>query len=46
VWVVLLLSKSDETMMRDLNEVGATAWIKKPFKEAQLLAVIKRVVGG
>jgi two-component system, chemotaxis family, chemotaxis protein CheY len=46
VRVVLLLSKSDETTMRDVDEVGATAWIMKPFKEAQLLAVIKRVVGG
>ena len=43
--VILLTTESDEELKRQAKEAGATGWIVKPFKQEQLLAVIKKVTG-
>jgi two-component system chemotaxis response regulator CheY len=43
--VILLTTESDEELKRQAREAGATGWIVKPFKQEQLLAVVKKVVG-
>ena len=43
--VILLTTESDEDLKRQARESGATGWIVKPFKQDQLLAVIKKVTG-
>ncbi len=43
--VVLLTTESDEELKRQAREAGATGWIVKPFKQDQLLAVVKKVAG-
>ncbi len=43
--IVLLTTESEETRKQDGRAAGATGWIVKPFKQDQLLAVVKRVLG-
>ena len=43
--VILLTTESDEELKRQARESGATGWIVKPFKQEQLLAVIRKVTG-
>jgi two-component system chemotaxis response regulator CheY len=43
--IILLTTESDEDLKRQAKEAGATGWIVKPFKQDQLLAVIKKVTG-
>lgn len=43
--IILLTTESDEELKRQAKEAGAIGWIVKPFKQDQLLAVIKKVVG-
>lgn len=43
--IIFLTTESDEEMKRQAKEAGATAWMVKPFKQDQLLAVIKKVAG-
>jgi len=43
--VILLTTESDETLKAEAKAAGATGWIVKPFKQDQLLAVIKKVTG-
>lgn len=43
--IILLTTESDEELKRQAKEAGATGWIVKPFKQDQLLAIIKKVVG-
>ena len=43
--IILLTTESDEELKRQAKEAGATGWIVKPFKQEQLLAVIKNVTG-
>jgi two-component system chemotaxis response regulator CheY len=43
--IILLTTESDESLKREAKEAGATGWIVKPFKQDQLLAVIKKVTG-
>ena len=43
--IILLTTESDEELKRQAKEAGATGWIIKPFKQDQLLAVIKKVTG-
>ncbi len=43
--VILLTTESDEDLKRQARESGATGWIVKPFKQDQLLAVIRKVTG-
>ena len=42
--VILLTTESDEELKRQARENGATGWIVKPFKQDQLLAVIKMLI--
>ncbi|MFP9136398.1 response regulator [Devosia sp. XGJD_8] len=43
--IILLTTESDEDLKREAKEAGATGWIVKPFKQEQLLSVIKKVTG-
>jgi len=43
--IILLTTESDEELKREAKEAGATGWIVKPFKQDQLLAIIKKVTG-
>ena len=43
--IILLTTESDEGLKREAKEAGATGWIVKPFKQEQLVAVIKKVTG-
>jgi len=43
--IILLTTESDEALKREAKEAGATGWIVKPFKQDQLLSVIKKVTG-
>jgi two-component system, chemotaxis family, chemotaxis protein CheY len=43
--VILLTTESDEGLKAEAKNAGATGWIVKPFKQDQLVAVIRKVVG-
>lgn len=43
--IVFLTTESDEAKKAEAKQSGATAWITKPFKQEQLLAVVKKVLG-
>jgi two-component system chemotaxis response regulator CheY len=43
--IILLTTESDDELKRQAKEAGALGWIVKPFKQDQLLAVIKKVAG-
>lgn len=43
--VILLTTESDDELKRQAREAGATGWIVKPFKQDQLVALIKKVTG-
>ncbi|MFY8032490.1 MAG: response regulator [Devosia sp.] len=43
--IILLTTESSDDLKREAKEAGATGWIVKPFKQDQLLAVIKKVTG-
>ncbi len=43
--VILLTTESDDELKRQARESGATGWIVKPFKQDQLIAVIRKVTG-
>ena len=43
--VILLTTESDDELKRQARESGATGWIVKPFKQDQLLAVVRKVTG-
>ncbi|KKC33300.1 response regulator [Devosia psychrophila] len=43
--IILLTTESDDELKRQAKEAGATGWIVKPFKQDQLLSVIKKVTG-
>jgi two-component system, chemotaxis family, chemotaxis protein CheY len=43
--VILLTTESDDSLKAEAKAAGATGWIVKPFKQDQLLAVIKKVTG-
>jgi len=43
--IILLTTESDDELRRQAKEAGAIGWIVKPFKQDQLLAVIKKVAG-
>lgn len=42
--IVLLTTESAERKKQEGKAAGATAWIVKPFKPDQLLAVVKKVM--
>ena len=43
--IVFLTTESDEERKKEAKAAGATGWITKPFKQEQLLAVVKKVLG-
>jgi two-component system chemotaxis response regulator CheY len=43
--IVLLTTESDEAKKQEGKAAGATGWIVKPFKQEQLLAVVKKLLG-
>ncbi len=43
--IVFLTTESDESKKRQAKEAGATGWIVKPFRQDQLLAVVKKILG-
>ncbi|MBK8013815.1 MAG: response regulator [Deltaproteobacteria bacterium] len=42
--VVMLTTEGRPELMRRAKEAGASAWIVKPFKPEQLVAVVKKLV--
>jgi len=43
--IVMLTTESDEGLKLQAKAAGATGWITKPFKQEQLLAVTKKLLG-
>ena len=43
--IILLTTESDEALKLEARQAGATGWIVKPFKQDQLVAVVKKVTG-
>lgn len=43
--IVFLTTESDENLKQQAKAAGATGWITKPFKQEQLLAVAKKLLG-
>jgi len=43
--IVFLTTESDDALKRQAKEAGATGWIVKPFKQDQLVAIVKKVAG-
>ena len=43
--IVFLTTESEESKKREAKDAGATGWLTKPFKQEQLLAVVKKVLG-
>ena len=43
--IIFLTTESDEAKKKEAKAAGATGWITKPFKQEQLLAVVKKVIG-
>jgi len=43
--ILFLTTESDEAKKAEAKQSGATAWITKPFKQDQLLAVVRKVLG-
>jgi len=44
--IVMLTTESQDTRKAEGKAAGATGWIVKPFKPEQLIAVVKKVLGG
>lgn len=43
--VLLLTTESDDGLKQQAKAAGATGWIVKPFKQDQLVSIIKKVIG-
>jgi two-component system chemotaxis response regulator CheY len=43
--ILFLTTESSDDMKQQAKAAGATGWIVKPFKQDQLLAVIRKVAG-
>jgi two-component system chemotaxis response regulator CheY len=43
--IIFLTTESDDALKAEARAAGATGWIVKPFKQDQLVAVIKKVTG-
>jgi two-component system chemotaxis response regulator CheY len=43
--IIFLTTESDDSLKAEARAAGATGWIVKPFKQDQLVAVIKKVTG-
>ncbi len=44
--IIMLTTESQAEMKQKGKAAGATGWIVKPFKPEQLVAVVKKVLGG
>jgi two-component system chemotaxis response regulator CheY len=44
--VIILTTESGEDMKENGRAAGATGWIVKPFTPEQLVAVVRKVIGG
>ncbi|HTP26278.1 MAG TPA: response regulator, partial [Anaeromyxobacteraceae bacterium] len=44
--VVMITTESQDVRKQEGKAAGATGWIVKPFTPEQLVAVVKRVIGG
>jgi len=43
--IIMLTTESQNEKKMEGKQAGATGWIVKPFKQEQLLAVVKKVIG-
>lgn len=43
--IIFLTTESSDDKKREAKEAGATGWITKPFRQEQLLAVVKKLLG-
>jgi len=43
--IVILTTESDDGLKQQAKAAGATGWITKPFKQDQLIAVTKKLLG-
>lgn len=43
--IVFLSTESNVSLKAQARDAGATGWMMKPFDQAQLLAVVKKMVG-
>jgi len=43
--IVVLTTESETAKKQEARQAGATAWIVKPFRPEQLLAVVHKVLG-
>jgi two-component system chemotaxis response regulator CheY len=43
--IIFLTTESDDAIKAEAKAAGATGWIVKPFKQDQLVSVIKKVTG-
>ena len=43
--IVFLTTESDPGMKQQAKAAGATGWITKPFQQAQLIALARKVLG-
>lgn len=43
--VVVLTTETDEALKREARAAGATGWLAKPFDQAKLIGVMRKVLG-
>ena len=43
--IVFLTTESDEGLKQQAKAAGATGWITKPFKQEQLVAITRKLLG-
>ena len=43
--IIFLTTESDDSLKAEAKAAGATGWLVKPFKQDQMLAIMRRVVG-
>ncbi|GGO89714.1 response regulator [Stakelama pacifica] len=43
--IIFLTTESDDALKTEARAAGATGWLVKPFKQDQMLAIMRKVVG-
>jgi len=43
--ILFVTTESDEAMKKEAKAAGATGWITKPFRQDQLVTLVKKVLG-
>src|SRR6202021_2381973 len=43
--IVFLTTESDDALKQQAKAAGATGWITKPFKQDQLVSIMKKLLG-